>query len=222
MPPRSCESTKSRINSLEEPPPKTFNWIVSRFEKISLWCAVALGLASLGLSWLGWRESQAANRHAARSDVQVTAARVPVPPTVGDRVVVDLRLQNMGVREKSKITITIHVSGQPGVRIQKTKGITHSYDGTVGPSDSLWVAAVTSNEWASGDDPRELSIFGLLTYFDSVTGSTMEQPICLVTPGTGSKPADSSSLMVECAAVPPPKPLRPSGAVSLLRPEADR
>ncbi len=187
---------------------------MSRFERVLPWCGVVIALAALGLSWLSWRESQAVNRHAAQSEVQVTAGRVRVPPRVGDNLLVDLRLQNVGAREASKITISIHVSGQPGVRMSKTRGVTHSYDGTVAAWNSLWVVAVTANGWTSNDDARELSIFGLLTYFDSLTGSIIERPICLVTPSTGSKPADSNSLMVECAAVPPPNSMRPSGGVS--------
>jgi hypothetical protein len=147
-------------------------------------------------------------------DLRITAAHVRGAPSVGERLVVDLLLQNLGGRDASKIVLTIQAGGRAGERTPRTKGVWITYEGVAAPSQSLWVMAVTGNEWTAADNAQALSIFGRLTYVDPATGASREHRICLVVPPPlPEKYMDSGPLLVQCAAV-PSTPLLPMHAVS--------
>jgi hypothetical protein len=147
-------------------------------------------------------------------DLAIAAAHVRGAPRVGDHLVADLLLQNMGGRDASKIVLTLQASGRAGEKMPRTKGVWITYEGVAAWSQSLWVMAMASNEWTADDDARALSISGRLTYVDPATGASREHAICLVIPPPlPEKYMDPGPLLVQCAAV-PPKPLLPMHAMS--------
>jgi hypothetical protein len=147
-------------------------------------------------------------------DLRIIAAHVRGAPRLGDYLVADLLLQNLGGRDASKIVLTIQASGRAGERMPRTKGVWITYEGVAAPSQSLWIMAPTGNEWTAADDPRALSISGRLTYVDPATGASREHAICLaIPPPLPEKYMDPGPLLVQCAAI-PPAPLLPMHAVS--------
>jgi hypothetical protein len=181
---------------------------MNRFERLSLGVAVLLGLASFSVSWLSWAAADAANRLAlasGRPHVQVEEARVRFSPKVGERVVADMLLRNIGQREAVGISAWLAVTGQPS-SMRAPVGLPMSLDftQTVPPSGSVWIMVDTYNRWAEGDDAASLAIGGVVSYADRSSGSVYEQQVCFYTVGLGA-----AEQLRECGAVPTPESLRP-------------
>ena len=179
---------------------------MNAFERLSLVAAVVLGLASLFVSGLSWRESQAANdlvRTTGRPYVRVTAARVRFPPTVGDDVTIDIKLENIGARDASGLTTTMYVTGRPqAIRMPNRPMRSQRFDDIVPPSGSLWLTANTYNAWLEDDVADDLSIGGFVRYTDTLTESDFKDTFCFSTSPGGSQPPEPTVGLSECSAIP--------------------
>jgi hypothetical protein len=154
-------------------------------ERWGLVVTATTALVSLLISGVSLAQAQRALRAsvaASRATLQVTAARLPRLPDVGQPFPIRLEIKNFGQANANQVKVEIDYVALHPVPLADRSEFPELVEPSLAPGNAREFRTRTARQWIPGPqpaDPAVLMLLGAIVYVDEATGLTRSEDFCL-------------------------------------------